>query len=365
MNHIKAKISSLALAAMLLASIPATSQSSSHLYFDGVNDFLETQDPLLNTISSDFTFEATIKGNSAEQGENPTILSNRWSAIKGNSFFFQENGDAPRELCFSHGNDLYFIPDNGSFDGDFLDGFCHHIAIVKEEGDISFYVDGTLYGVLVNPYYYCDVLDSPADIWIGTDHHYDRPFKGVIGQVRVWNDARTNEEITLNMHTSLEGTESDLFGYWELNEGSGQIVLEKTSLEWSGYLGESVSADGFDPDWFDGDYCINDGDYGDGEDDEVDDEQEDSTASIENITIAEVVLYPNPVIDNQLTVDFGSDLKPAKITVISISGKEVLQKQVKQDVTRVKLDVSDLTTGIYFVKIESAHESITKKVIVN
>ncbi|NOQ71950.1 MAG: T9SS type A sorting domain-containing protein [Crocinitomix sp.] len=367
MNLIKNILSrTFLIVALIFTNQQLLAQSEAHLYFDGVNDFLETQDPLLNTVSSDFTFEAIIKGNSEEQGENPTILSNRWSPIKGNSFFFQENGDAPRELCFSHGNDLYYIPDNGPFDGDFLDGFCHHIAIVKKDGDIFFYADGNLYGVIINPYYYCDVLDSPADIWIGTDHHYDRPFKGVIGQVRIWNDARTSEEVILNMHASLEGTESDLFGYWELDEGSGQIVFEKTSLEWSGYLGESTGTDGFDPDWFEGDYCINDGDYGDGEDDEVEDEQEDdSTASVENSTIAEIALYPNPVNDNELTIDFGSDLKPVTITIISISGKEVLQRQVTQTAAKVKLDVSELTKGIYFVKIEAVNQTITKKVIVN
>jgi hypothetical protein len=348
--------------AFVFMNLPIWAQADAHLYFDGANDFLETHDPLLNTVTSDFTFEAIIKGNADEQGDNPSILSNRWSPIKGNSFYLKENGTDPRVLCFSHGGDEYLIPDNGGFDGDFLDGFCHHIAIVKEDGDIFFYADGGLYGVIINPYYYCDVLDSPADIWIGTDHHYDRPFKGVIAQVRIWNDARTGTEIVLNMHTSLEGTEADLFGYWELNEGEGQLVFEKTSLEWSGYLGESVTADGFDPNWFDGDYCINDGDYGDGEDDE---QEEDSTASIEFITIAEVAIYPNPVNNGSITVDFGANLKPSKITVISISGKEVLKKQIPLEAKSVKIDMQDLTKGIYFVKIEAHNESITKKIVVN
>lgn len=51
-------------------------------------------------------------------------------------------------------------------------------------------------------------------------------FNGVVAEMRVWNTARTQEEIVANMNRRLAGTEPGLWHYWPLNEGSGSIVAD-------------------------------------------------------------------------------------------------------------------------------------------
>ena len=43
-------------------------------------------------------------------------------------------------------------------------------------------------------------------------------FHGKMAEVRIWNKARTQQEIQMNMFKRLTGQEPSLVGYWPLNE---------------------------------------------------------------------------------------------------------------------------------------------------
>lgn len=55
------------------------------------------------------------------------------------------------------------------------------------------------------------------------------PFSGIIDEVRVWNVARTQQQIRENMHLRLNGNETGLQGYWRFDEGSGSTAYDATS----------------------------------------------------------------------------------------------------------------------------------------
>ena len=353
---------------MLLSNSAWLQDSTSHLYFDGVNDYAETHNTWLDYVNDDFTFEAIIKGDEEDQGTNPTIISNRWSHIKGAAFYLKNMGSDPRALCFSNRGEEWYIPNNGSL-GTLLDGECHHVAIVRNDGNIYFYADGEQFGYIYDPTC-ANNLQGFNSIWIGRDHRYDYEFKGVIGNVRVWNVARTGEEIAANMYGGLDGTESNLRGCWELNEGEGQNVYENFSYGWSGFLGanDSEDGDGYDPDWFPGDYCADIEDYGDGEDDDwVDDEdedEEDDTSGLSELNDALLKIHPNPVYDHNITVDFGTTLTNVEFTMVAISGQEVYHSKTSKITSVVVLNIGDLTKGIYLLKIQSDDQTLTKKIVV-
>jgi len=67
-------------------------------------------------------------------------------------------------------------------------------------------------------------------------------------------------------------------------------------------------------------------------------------------------IYPNPT-SNQLTID--TELEISEITIIDITGKTI--KTITTDFNIV--DVSNLTNGIYFIKIINKEGSITKKFV--
>jgi len=61
-------------------------------------------------------------------------------------------------------------------------------------------------------------------------------FQGVIAEVRVWNIFRKPEEVKEDMKRHLTGSESGLCGYWKLNEGPGDSVLDSSLSDNHGAL---------------------------------------------------------------------------------------------------------------------------------
>ena len=95
-----------------------------------------------------------------------------------------------------------------------------HICVTTDGANLRLYINGVedansplgYTGTLVN-------TDNP--LYIGKDGRGTPPPDAIIEEVRIWNVARTEQEIRENMHKTLAGAESDLVSYWQLNEGSG------------------------------------------------------------------------------------------------------------------------------------------------
>ncbi|GAB1543255.1 hypothetical protein NUACC21_59290 [Scytonema sp. NUACC21] len=73
-------------------------------------------------------------------------------------------------------------------------------------------------------------IDLPGNLnrslnYIGRSNWtHDGYFDGRMAEVRLWNHARSVEELQQDLHRRLEGNETGLVGYWPLNEGTGDIV---------------------------------------------------------------------------------------------------------------------------------------------
>lgn len=70
-------------------------------------------------------------------------------------------------------------------------------------------------------------------------------------------------------------------------------------------------------------------------------------------------IYPNPSNGN-FTIDFESSNTKYSIEIYSLLGQKVLEKQTNTSIT-----ISDLQSGVYFVKMSKAGKTITKKIIIN
>jgi lysophospholipase L1-like esterase len=93
------------------------------------------------------------------------------------------------------------------------------------------------------------VRTNSNDLGIGNRAAVDRPFDGGIDEVRIWNVARTREQIQNDMHWELSGSEPGLVAYYKFNEGSGQSASDSTVYGNHGILGLSPQADASDPTW--------------------------------------------------------------------------------------------------------------------
>jgi len=83
-----------------------------------------------------------------------------------------------------------------------------------------------------------------------------------------------------------------------------------------------------------------------------------STLAVDDFKSIVFKMYPNPSTSNTL---FFSVQQEAEITIYSVLGKLVLQKEINQ--TKNSIDISNLTRGIYLVKIHVGNQFITKKLL--
>jgi len=136
------------------------------------------------------------------------------------------------------------------------DGEWHHVAAVLQSdgtpdvSDIKLYVDGieestTSRTQRINTVGYANVqigvfggvggwLDGDRLAWPPTDSGCY--FEGAIDEVRIWNVARSKDQIRADMHRRLEGDEAGLVGYWNFDEGKGLVVYDSSPKGNNGYL---------------------------------------------------------------------------------------------------------------------------------
>lgn len=76
-----------------------------------------------------------------------------------------------------------------------------------------------------------------------------------------------------------------------------------------------------------------------------------------------VKLYPNPT-DNLLTLSYVGDQKLEEVTIVDIQGKVVFQNTLSTFYQTKTMNVSALSTGMYFVRVKSTDHIVVRKLIV-
>jgi hypothetical protein len=85
-------------------------------------------------------------------------------------------------------------------------------------------------------------------------------------------------------------------------------------------------------------------------------QEKESTAAFEKIE----AIFPNPT-TGKFSITFSNALQNANIVITDINGKIV--QQSKGNGNRLAFDLSTLSAGIYFVRIEEAGKVITEKIV--
>lgn len=113
--------------------------------------------------------------------------------------------------------DVYNAAIIGTVDLGLTSGRWHHMAITYDGTNAKWYVDGALVetksvGRTLN------TVNAEVQIGSRVAVYVNRQFMdGEVDDVRIWNVARTQSEIENNMFSELSGSESNLVGYWKLN----------------------------------------------------------------------------------------------------------------------------------------------------
>ena len=118
----------------------------------------------------------------------------------------------------------------------------YHIAAVKNGSNRKIYINGiefSLAGSALN------VNANNNPVRIGSDYG-GRYFDGRIDEVKIWDNARTQEEISSTMFIPPPLDESGLIAYYNFNSGSGNTLYDQTSNSLDGsIMGGPQWVDGF------------------------------------------------------------------------------------------------------------------------
>ena len=118
-----------------------------------------------------------------------------------------------------------------------------HVALVHNGGILYAYKNGVLVDQINS--------NSTADggyIRIGGGTENGNAFNGFIDEIRVWNTARSGNEILNHMYLQLSGDEVGLAGYWNFNEGQGEVAYDITENQNHGEIvGANYSTETYSP----------------------------------------------------------------------------------------------------------------------
>lgn len=167
-------------------------------------------------ITGDITLEAWVNIESEPSGTSYMIMS-KWDAANDASFMFRYQDDTGLKLRFfvfdsSNTQDTFTITQNLGT------ATWHHVAVSWDasESTAKFYVDGVQTGGDQTGSK-TNIKNSGADFRIGARADDVLFFDGKIDECRIWNDIRTGQEIQLFFDQQLSGSETNLQGYWRLD----------------------------------------------------------------------------------------------------------------------------------------------------
>ena len=84
-----------------------------------------------------------------------------------------------------------------------------------------------------------------------------------------------------------------------------------------------------------------------------------STPSLEQ----RIRIFPTPT-SGKLTINFGTMVDHANLTVINILGKQVMTAELNGTDDLFNINLSNLQDGIYFLKVTADKQSITKRIVI-
>lgn len=330
---------------------------SEALSFDGIDDQVEVPDPngRLNLGTGPFTFEVYFKLTASH--DRSTMLSKRTIANGNDSdgFIFGFFGGSPYVQV---GGTVNIQPAVGSIN--LFDGNCHHVAVRRNGTTISFFVDGLF--LSNGNFTSSENINSPGPLWIGWDNAYTSPFPGWIGEVRIWNIARTNAQIQSSLGSNLT-PQAGLVAYYDMqNSINSQSLSDLSGHGNNGILGNSSSVESIDPIWLNANQvCRVAGNFrlkGIEINEPIED---DSTADVVHY-IPKV--YPNPA-QNQITVEFQEASNIRKpISIYDMMGNEVMKSWLDPGEQKKVISTESLHTGIYLLRTGPFPYAIAQKILI-
>lgn len=202
--------------------------TSGALNMDGVNDYVQDNSFAINPALG-FTVEGWMKISSANLN---TLASKAYFNIPA-PFDIRSNGSAIHFFVGNASTYDFLIGPNGSIS---LNTWTHVACSYDPlNGNmLKIYVNGTLVASKVCS---TSVATNPLALFrIGNRYDLAVPCHGSLDEVRIWNSARSQNEIQSAMNSSVPSNSPSLVGYYKFDEGGGNTAVNTVTNLASGTL---------------------------------------------------------------------------------------------------------------------------------
>jgi len=211
------------------------------LLFDGADDLATVPNGSGDfDMGSALTLEAWVRIDQSQTGA--FALAGRFSPSGGYSWAFGSSLSNPTTLVFAvsvPNTDAVFAPGEWP-----ADGAWRHYAATYDGSVMELYVDGQS---VAQSTHGTGGPSSPVEALILGRWPAFTFFGGALDEVRVWNVVRTATEIQQTYMQPLVGDEPGLVGYYKLDEGGGDVLVDGSSSGNDGFLGASPGPGPDDP----------------------------------------------------------------------------------------------------------------------
>ncbi|MEM8899618.1 MAG: LamG-like jellyroll fold domain-containing protein, partial [Bacteroidota bacterium] len=196
------------------------------LNFDGNDDFVDLPDGLLTEVRS-FTFETWYFHK--ENREQARIFDFGSSTTDWMIFIpVERNTKRPRVIMRSADRQELEVTEALQLNR------WYHMAFVLDtngsQNNARVYINGVLKGQATFTFYPED-MGNFEDMWLARSQFSQDPnLEGSLDEIRLWNTARTEEQINENKDKELDGNEDGLIAYYDMNQ---PLASGDASYNWS------------------------------------------------------------------------------------------------------------------------------------
>ncbi len=182
------------------------------LELDGTNSYVELPVGAFTNLTK-VTVEGWVKWNSFR-------YMSRFADLALSNYTFNIQNRSRTNILRAEtlvGSEVSFVTANDVL----RTGEWMHVAATAGDGGVKLYINGSLLSEAVQPFQF-DSEWTPASFMGRSRFHAtgtgDEDFHGQMDEVRIWNHARTPEQIQASMSQQLTGTEPGLVGLWNFND---------------------------------------------------------------------------------------------------------------------------------------------------
>ncbi|MBD3376858.1 T9SS type A sorting domain-containing protein [candidate division KSB1 bacterium] len=222
------------------------------LKFDGMDDFVEIANhPSLN-VAENFTIEFWIKTDNPTQSWTRILEKGSWDEYYVGFYGNQGRMHGALRTDIGNGYSKMTIP-LGPSQTSVQENEWYHVAATYDGTTATLFINGVAEGTKTadaSPRSLLgDLIIGAVKRPVGYDFKYEKFLDATLDEVRIWNYARSTDELNNNMFAQLTGAEDGLAAYYPFDEGTGQAANDMSANGNHGRLGMDIVDDSADPMW--------------------------------------------------------------------------------------------------------------------